>query len=77
MSAPLIVGASIVELLKSAGSTAVDTEVSWALTLYGCLIASVFGYFSLKLLVLTLKGRWFWLFGPYCMIAGVVTLVCC
>ena len=76
MSAPPIAGAAILELLKSLkeSGTAETAEVSWGLTIYGCLLAAVVGYFSLKLLVKSLKGRWFWLFGPYCILAGTLAL---
>ena len=75
MSAPPIAGAALLELLKSMKATEATTEVSWGLTIYGCVLAAVVGYFSLKLLVKSLKGRWFWLFGPYCLVAGALTLV--
>ena len=42
---------------------------------YGALLAAVVGYFSLALLVKALKGKWFWLFGPYCLAAGLLTLL--
>ena len=29
------------------------------------------------LLLRALKGRWFWLFGPYCIVAGLLTLIFC
>jgi undecaprenyl-diphosphatase len=76
MSAPPIAGAAILELLKSLkeSGAAETAEVSWGLTIYGCLLAAVVGYFSLKLLVKSLKGRWFWLFGPYCILAGTLAL---
>ena len=75
MSAPPIAGAALLELLKSLKeSGAAEAEVSWGLTIYGCLFAAVVGYFSLKLLVRSLKGRWFWLFGPYCILSGALTL---
>ena len=75
MSAPPIAGAALLQILK-AGDAAVDAaEVSWGLTIYGCVLAAVVGYFSLKLLLKSLKGRWFWLFGPYCLLAGALTLV--
>lgn len=73
MSAPPIAGAALLELLKSLKvAEAATTEVSWGLTVYGCILAAVVGYFSLKLLVKSLKGRWFWLFGPYCLVAGLL-----
>ena len=75
MSAPPIAGAALLELLKSLKAAEPAAEVSWGLTIYGCILAAVVGYFSLKLLVRSLKGRWFWLFGPYCLVAGVITLV--
>ena len=75
MSAPPIAGAALLELLKSLKvAEAATTEVSWGLTVYGCILAAVVGYFSLKLLVKSLKGRWFWLFGPYCLVAGLLAL---
>ena len=77
MSAPLIVGAALLEGVKafSSAEPASVEELSWGLTLYGCLLAAVVGYFSLMLLVRTLKGKWFWLFGPYCLVAGLLTLI--
>ena len=75
MSAPPIAGAALLELLKSLKATESAAEVSWGLTVYGCVLSGVVGYFSLKLLVKSLKGRWFWLFGPYCGLAGLATLV--
>ena len=75
MSAPPIAGAALLELLKSLKATEAAAEVSWGLTVYGCVLAAVVGYFSLKLLVKSLKGRWFWLFGPYCILAGILALM--
>ena len=76
MSAPPIAGAALLQILEGVKSTdLVSTEVSWPLTIYGGLLAAVIGYLSLKLLIRSLKGRWFWLFGPYCLLAGVLTLV--
>ena len=43
--------------------------------LFGAALSAVVGYFSLALLVKALKGKWFWLFGPYCLVAGLLTLV--
>ena len=75
MSAPPIAGAALLEVIKGAGAAAESAaEVSWPLTVYGCILAAVVGYFSLKLLLKSLKSRWFWLFGPYCLFAGLVAL---
>ena len=77
MSAPIILGASLLEVVNSLNaSPALNAlEPSWALTLYGAALAAVVGYFSLVLLVKSLKGKRFWLFGAYCFVAGLATLV--
>ena len=78
MSAPLIAGAAMLELLKcfKASEAAPSAEVAWWLTIYGAVVAGIVGYFSLVLLIKALKGDWFWMFGPYCMAAGLVTILC-
>jgi len=80
MSAPPIAGAALLEILKTFKETGAaegaPLEVGWVACLVGALIAAVVGYFSLKILVHSLKGKWFWLFGPYCLLAGTVALVC-
>lgn len=75
MSAPLIAGGALLEILKAGSASAVAGEPSWALTAYGALLAAVVGYFSLKLLIKALSGRWFWMFGPYCIAVGLLTLL--
>ena len=75
MSAPLILGGAALEFVKSASAEPAADEIGWGLTIYGAALAAVVGYFSLKLLVKALKGKWFWLFGPYCLAAGLLTLV--
>lgn len=78
MSAPLIMGATLLEVQKTFSGTATaqsESEIGWLLTIYGAIVASVVGYCSLKLLVKALKGKWFWLFGPYCLATGLLTLL--
>ena len=77
MSAPLILGGVFLEILKAfrAPSAAQGAEISWGLTIYGAALAAVVGYFSLVVLLKALKGRWFWLFGPYCLATGLLTLI--
>ncbi len=77
MSTPLIMGAAFLEFVKSFTLADDSGEISWFLTLYGAALAAVVGYFSLALLVRTLRSRWFWLFGPYCIAAGLLTLCFC
>ncbi len=75
MSAPLIAGGALLEVLKSHQAAEGTVEIGWGICIAGALIAAVVGYFSLKLLVASLKSRWFWLFGPYCLTAGLLTLI--
>lgn len=75
MSAPLIAGAAILELVKAADEVAAAGEPGWGVVAYGAIVAAIVGYASLALLVRLLKGRGFWWFGVYCMAAGLATLV--
>ena len=75
MSAPLIMGGAALELIKFVKSPAEGGEIGWGLTIYGALLAAAVGYVSLKILVRVLKGRCFWLFGPYCVLAGLCVLL--
>ena len=76
MSAPLILGGMFLEILKmfSSSAEAAQEGVGLGLLVWGALLSAAVGYFSLVALVKTLKGRWFWLFGPYCVTAGLLTL---
>lgn len=78
MSAPPIAGAALLEVLKSfkaAEGVATTQEVSWGLCALGAAIAAIVGYWSLKFLLKSLKSEMFWLFGPYCLVAGVLTMI--
>ena len=83
MSAPPIAGAALLEVVKSLGASEAAAaanavpEVGWGLCAAGAALAAVVGYYSLKLLVSSLKGRWFWLFGPYCFLAGLAAILFC
>ena len=74
MSAPLIMGGVALEFIKGEVSTG---SLSWGVLIWGVLLSAVVGYFSLALLLRALKGRWFWLFGPYCIVAGLLTVCFC
>lgn len=76
MSMPLILGGVLLEILKIfGGETAGEAGLGWMLLLWGMLLAAAVGYVSLAILIKALKGRWFWLFGPYCLVAGLATLL--
>ena len=67
-------GGVLLEFIKGE----VGTEgLSWGILAWGVGLSAVVGYFSLALLLRALKGRWFWLFGPYCIVAGLLTLIFC
>ena len=74
MSTVPIAGAAFLEILDGARAASSAEEASWALTVYGAVLAAVVGYVSLKFLVKSLKSRWFWVFGPYCLLVGLVSL---
>ena len=83
MSAPLIAGGALLDVLKAFGAgpdaaeAAASAELSWGMIAYGAVLSAAVGYFSLALLLRALKGKWFWAFGPYCMVAGLLTLIFC
>jgi undecaprenyl-diphosphatase len=76
MSAPLILGGMFLEIVKMfrVAESASQDGVGVGLLVWGAVLSAAVGYFSLVALVKTLKGRWFWLFGPYCIVAGLLTL---
>lgn len=75
MSAPLILGGMVLEVFRLfSGSAGADEAVGWGVVAWGMALAAFTGYFSLLLLVKTLRGKWFWVFGPYCFIAGLAVL---
>ena len=76
MSAPLIMGGVMLEVLKMCRGTepSAGDGVGAGMLIWGFAFSAVVGYFSLVLLIRALKGSWFWLFGPYCFTAGLLTL---
>ena len=74
MSAPLIMGGVLLEFVEGKVSTG---GLSWGVLAWGVGLSAVVGYFSLAVLLRVLKSRWFWLFGPYCLVAGTLTLIFC
>ena len=76
MSAPLILGGMFLEVLKMfrAADDVAQDGVGLGLLMWGTLLSAAVGYVSLVALVKALKGHWFWLFGPYCVTAGLLTL---
>ena len=75
MSTPLIAGGFLLELKSAVSAGFTAGEVSWPLLAAGMAVSAVVGYLSLAFLVKTLKGRFFWLFGPYCFVAGLCVVL--
>lgn len=78
MSAPLIVGGLILEIIKSlnaAPTIGAAAEVSWAHVAFGAALSAVVGYFALRLLLRTLRSASFWMFGIYCLFTGLFTVI--
>ena len=76
-SIPLIAGATLKKLLESLQETpaAAEATLSPLLLLFGAVISAIVGYFALAFLVKTLRGRFFWCFGLYCLLAGCCTIL--
>ena len=68
--APIQVGAA----LRWSGNM---PSLTVGVLIWGVVLSAAVGYFSLALLLRALKGRWFWLFGPYCIVAGLLTVCFC
>ena len=79
MCAPLIAGDALLHIWKAVKSTPAELvgELSWGVVAWGAVLAAVVGYFSLAVLLRTLRGRGFWLFGPYCFTAGLLVVCFC
>ena len=75
MSAPLILGGTLLEAKKAFCGAPCADATGWGALALGTAVAAVVGYFSLALLVKALKGKWFLLFGPYCIAAGLAVVV--
>ena len=79
MSAPLIAGDALLHVWKAfrAAPGELAGEPTWGLVAFGAAIAAVVGYCSLAVLLRTLRGKGFWLFGPYCFTAGLLVVCFC
>lgn len=75
MSLPVLAGAVVLQLLKFLkGETHLSSGESALPVLCAVLVSAVVGYFSIRLLMRALAGRRFWLFGLYCICAGLLAL---
>jgi len=72
MVIPLIIGAAAMNLIKE--PTGTEGISGWLLAL-GAVISAVVGYIAIKVLIRLLKDGRFWMFGIYCMFAGLLVLI--
>ncbi len=74
MAIPLLAGALGLQLLKihkSVMPSAISTGNMWL----GLVISAVVGYFAMLALNRLLASNRLWWFGPYCLVAGLVTIM--
>lgn len=74
MCLPLLAGASLLEVVELRGGASVNA-LPWCPLLVGALVSAAVGYIALSFLVRLLKGGRFWMFGVYCLLAGVLTML--
>ncbi len=75
MCLPLLAGAALLDVLGfTTQQSGADTLPVWLL-ITGAAVSATVGYAALALLVRTLRGGRFWLFGLYCIAAGIITLI--
>jgi undecaprenyl-diphosphatase len=75
MSIPLIAGSALLLVVKSVGSGGEAARLAVWQMVCGAGIAAVTGYLMIGLLVRMLARGRFWLFGLYCIAAGVLATV--
>ena len=74
MSIPAILGACVLEIPDLVGAGLAASEV--ANYAVGMAVAAVVGYICIKAMLLTVKKNKFKWFSIYCLIAGVISVVC-
>ncbi|MEI7902319.1 MAG: undecaprenyl-diphosphate phosphatase [bacterium] len=72
MCLPLLAGAALIGVVDASAQAC---ALPWWLLLTGAAVSAAVGFLSLSLLVRTLRGNRFWLFGPYCLTVGVLTVL--
>ncbi len=73
MCLPLLAGAAFLDIFGISPGTACAVP-GWML-LAGAAVSAVVGFVSLAVLVKTLRGGRFWMFGLYCILAGFLSLL--
>ena len=71
MSAPLLIGGAILELLPSSEASLEGCPVGWGLLLAAMAVAAAVGCLAIRLLMWIVEKEYFWLFGFYCIPMGL------
>ena len=74
MSVPVIIGATIAEIISAENTNAVLESYSIIELIMAMCVTSLVGCLAIKLLVQTLVNRKFWIFGIYCIVVATLTL---
>ncbi len=73
LAIPALFGALMLKIMDATDADMGQPDLM--LYLFGILIAAVIGYYSLKLLISILKKKGLYLFGPYCIIVGIIGII--
>ncbi|MBO7298592.1 MAG: undecaprenyl-diphosphate phosphatase [Kiritimatiellae bacterium] len=74
MSMPVIIGATLVEMLEAENTNSILQTYSIAELLIAMCVTCIVGCLAIKLLVKTLVNRKFWIFGIYCIAVALISL---
>ncbi len=75
MSLPLLAGGALLDLIRSFSHDAPPSSIPEWQIWFGAGLAAVIGFVALSLLVKTLKSGYFWVFGVYCVLVGLLVSV--
>lgn len=75
MSMPVIIGATLVEILGSEDTSSVLQTYNVFELLIAMCVTCIVGCLAIKLLVKTLVNRKFWIFGIYCITVALISLI--
>ena len=74
MLLPVLIGSALLEVAGALSHPPAPDPIPGWMFWAGATVSAVVGYAALALLVKALKGTRFWLFGVYCLLAGLLTV---
>ena len=75
LGTPAILGAGLLQLVKSIGQDAVSLSGSFVPTAAGFIVAAVVGVLAIRFLLYYLRNRTLYIFSMYCLIVGLLTIM--